>query len=99
MKQVSSGNSLPRAPRLETGLRRYSKASNNVPRLFSSVTEFATGHTGTQAIVADTDRVVLVLVRKVVLSLGHGTHEHADALSRSQGLNVVPDSDHGCVET
>ena len=61
--------------------------------------ELAAGNAGTQTVVADTDRVVLVLVRKVIPSLGHGTDKHADALLRAKRFDVISDTHHGCVET
>lgn len=61
--------------------------------------EFAAGNTGTQAVVADTDGVILVLVRKVVPSLSHGTDKHADALLGTKRLDIVSDTHHGCIET
>lgn len=61
--------------------------------------EFATRHTGTQAVVADTDGFVLEGIGKVVFSLGHGTHENTDAFGGSKLVDVVSDSDHVGVET
>lgn len=42
--------------------------------------EFTAGHTGTQAVVADTDLVILERVGKIIMTLGHGTDEDADTL-------------------
>ena len=53
---------------------------DDVPNILSGVAELAAGDTGTQAEVADTDRVVLELIRKGVVSLGHGTDKDTDAL-------------------
>jgi hypothetical protein len=92
---VSTKRSLPYSPYFWF----ISQTLNNVPRFFGSMAEFATGNTGTQAVIADTDRVVLERIREVIPSLGHGTNEHADALSGTEGLNVIPDTDHGRIET
>lgn len=56
--------------------------------------ELAARDAGTQAVVADTDRLVLEGVGKVVVSLGHGAHEDADALLRTQRLEIVAHPDH-----
>lgn len=62
---------------------------DDVPDVLCSVAEFAASNTSRQRVVADTDGIVLVLIREVVRALGHGTDEDADALLRSQILNVV----------
>lgn len=54
--------------------------------------ELAASNTGTERIVADTDRVVLELIRERIVALGHGTDEDANALLGSKILNVVPHS-------
>ena len=71
---------------------------NNVPDILGGVAEFAAGYTGAETVVADADGVVLVLVGKAVLALGHGTDEDADALLRSQVGDVVAYSHNRCVE-
>lgn len=53
--------------------------------------ELAAGHARTEAIIADTDRVVLETVGEVVPAFRHGPDEHAHALFRAQIRNVVPD--------
>lgn len=57
--------------------------------------ELATGHTGTQTIVADTDGVVLEGVGEVVVSLGHGSDEDTDALLGTQRFDIVPSAHDG----
>lgn len=66
----------------------------NVPDILSSVAEFATGDTGAEAEVADTDRVVLESVGKVVDPFGHSADEDAYALLGAQICNVILDSDN-----
>lgn len=61
--------------------------------------EFTAGHTSTQAVVADTDLVILQRVGKVIITLGHGTDEDADALFGIQRLNVVSGPHNGSLET
>jgi hypothetical protein len=74
-------------------------ALDDVPDLFGGMAESATSDTGTQTEVADTDRVVLELVCKGVVTLGHGSDKDADALLRCKVGNVVADTDNGRVET
>ena len=61
--------------------------------------ELAAGDTGTQTVVADTDRFILEAVGKVIVALGHGTNENGDGLVRVQRLQVVLGADHGGLET
>jgi hypothetical protein len=72
---------------------------DDVPDLFSSVTEPAAGDTSTQTEVADTDGIVLELVCEGVVALGHGTDEDANALLGCEVGNVVAHADDGGVET
>lgn len=72
---------------------------NDVPDFFSGVAESAAGNTGTQAEVADTDRVILELVCEVVVTLGHGTDKDANALLRSEIADVIAHTNDGSVET
>ena len=71
----------------------------DVPDVLAGVTELAAGNTGTETVVADGDGVVLERVGKVVASLGHGTHEDADALFRTERLDVVVHAHNRSVET
>ena len=57
--------------------------------------ELATGHTGTQTIVTDTDGVVLEGVGEVIVSLGHGSDEDTNALLGAQRFDIVPGAHHG----
>lgn len=72
---------------------------NDVPDFFGGVAESAAGNTGTQAEVADTDRVILELVCEVVVTLGHGTDKDADALLGGEIADVVAHTNNGSVET
>lgn len=74
-------------------------ALDDVPDLFGGMAESATGDTGTQTEVADTDRVVLEFVCEGIVTLGHGSDKDADALLRCKVGNVVADTDNGRVET
>lgn len=71
---------------------------DNVPNVLGGVAELAAGYAGAEAVVADADGVVLVLVGEAVLAFGHGTDEDADALLRSKVGDVVSNSNNGRVE-
>lgn len=71
---------------------------DDVPNVLGCVAEFAAGDTGTEGVVADTDGIVLELVRECVVALGHGTDEDTDALLRAKVLDVIPYSYDRCVE-
>jgi len=58
------------------------------------VTKLATSNTRTEAEIADTDRLVLESIRKVVLSLGHGANEDTYAFIWCKALDVVFDPNH-----
>lgn len=60
--------------------------------------EFTASHTRTQTVIADADRLVLEGVGKIIFALGHGSYKDADALSWTQGLDVVLDSDDFSIE-
>ena len=71
---------------------------NDVPGVLGGVAELGACHRGGEGKVADRDFLVDVLVGKVVVTLGHGTNENADALIWLQGLHVLADLDDWCVE-
>ena len=73
-------------------------SSNDVPNVFRRMTKLAASDTCTQAVIADTDGLVLEIVGKVILAFGHGTNEDTDAFIWCKALNVVFDSDNLCVE-
>jgi hypothetical protein len=73
--------------------------SDNVPGVFASVTELATGNTCGKTVVANTDGFVLESIGKVVFAFGHGTDEDADALRGAQRVDVISDSYDICVKT
>ena len=54
--------------------------------------------TGRKAVVADTDRIVLERVRKVVFALGHGANEDADGFFWADRFNVISDANNFSVE-
>jgi len=63
------------------------------------VAELATGHTGRETVVADTDGVILERIGKVVVTLGHGTDKDSNALLGANRLNVVSGPHNGGLET
>jgi hypothetical protein len=67
---------------------------HHAPDVPGGMAKLTAGHASTQVEIADTYRIILELVRKVILALGHGTDEHADALVWPEALDVVPDSHH-----
>src|ERR1700722_19178500 len=73
-------------------------SSNYVPNVFRRMAKLAASDTSTQAVIADTDGLVLEIVGKVILAFGHGTNEDTDAFIWCKALNVVFDSDNLCVE-
>jgi hypothetical protein len=71
---------------------------DDVPDVLCRVAELAASHTGTKREVADGDGVVLVLVGEVVITLGHGSDEDADALLGTEVCHVVADAHDGGVK-
>ena len=53
---------------------------DNVPDVFGGVAEFAAGHAGAQAVVADGYGIILELVSEVVSTFRHGSNEDTNAL-------------------
>lgn len=80
-------------------IQAISERLYDIPDVFCGVTELATGHTCTQAVVADTDSVILERIRKVVAALCHSTDEDADALFRRKISDIVAHSDNWSIET
>ena len=62
------------------------------------MTEFAASNTGTEAEIADTNRLILEIIGKVVLSFRHGADENTDAFIWCEALDVVFDPDHFSLE-
>ena len=62
------------------------------------MTELATCHTGTQAVVADTDGFVFESICKVVFALSHGSDKDADTFFRHETVDIVSDSYHIGIE-
>lgn len=73
--------------------------SNDIPHFLCCVAEFATRHTGAETVVADTDRIVFELVCEVITPLCHRSNEHADALSRAKGVDIILDTYYRGIET
>jgi len=63
------------------------------------MTELAARHTRTQREIANTNGIILELIRKVILPFRHRTHKHANTLLRSQPPNVVSHPDDLGIET
>lgn len=78
---------------------RISCELDDVPDLLGTVAEFGACYTGTETVVADGDGVVLELIGEVILALGHGADENADALVGVQVLDVLAHLDDRGVET
>ncbi len=60
--------------------------------------EFAAGHAGRQAIVANRDLLVDIAIGKVVRALGHGSDKHTDAFVSVQRVDVLPYAYNRCVK-
>ena len=64
------------------------------PGVFASVAEFAARDACAEAVITDTDSLVLKGIGEVVFAFRHGTDKDADALVGRQGLDIIPDSDN-----
>lgn len=62
------------------------------------MTELAARYAGRQAVIADGNLLIDILIRKVVGTLGHGTNKHADALVLAQSVDVLADAHNGGVK-
>jgi len=62
------------------------------------MTELAARHTRTEREIANTDRIVLELIRKVILPLRHRPHKNANTLLWAQSSNVVSNPDDFGIE-
>nr|POE48736.1 putative oxidoreductase dlte [Quercus suber] len=71
---------------------------DHVPDILGSVAELATSHAGTEAVVADTDGVILELVGKGIGTFGHCANEDANALLGAQILDVFTNPNDGGVK-
>lgn len=56
--------------------------------------ELAACNTCAEAVIADADRLILECICEIVLALGHGSDKYTNALSWSQGLDIVSHADH-----
>ena len=65
---------------------------DDVPDIFNSVAEFTTRHASAQAVITNTDSVVLESVGEVIVSFSHGTNKNANALFWSYVLNIIFDT-------
>jgi hypothetical protein len=71
----------------------------DIPNVLSSVAELAAGNAGTEVKVADGNAVVLEVVGKVVVALGHGTNKYRYALVLVEICNVITYTHNLRVET
>ena len=71
---------------------------DDVPHVFGRMTELAASDAGTKAEIADTDRLVLEFVSKVVLAFSHGADEDTDAFIWCKALDIVFNTDNFCLE-
>jgi hypothetical protein len=71
----------------------------DVPYVFGSVAELTACNAGTEVELADGDGVVLDLVGKVVVALGHGSDEDGNAFVLVQVVDVVADAHHLGIKT
>jgi hypothetical protein len=68
------------------------------PNIFCGVAEFAAGYAGTKVEVADSNAVILQVVRKVIAALCHGSNKDCYALVLVETLYVVAYTHHLRVE-
>lgn len=69
-----------------------------IPHVLCSMTKLAASHAGTEIKVADTDRFILVFIRKRVVSLCHCTDKDTNALLRADTLDIVVYTHHVCIK-
>lgn len=63
------------------------------------MTKLAASNASTQAVVADTNGIILELICKGIVALGHGANEDANAFFGRQVGDVIAHADHGSVKT
>lgn len=61
--------------------------------------ELAASDTGTETVIANSNRFILKFIGKVIATLGHGSDKDANALLRAKGADIFVDSDDGRFET
>jgi len=71
----------------------------DVPHILGCMAELAACNAGAEIEVADSDRIVLDVVGKIVIALGHSSDENANAFILVKALDVVGDSYYGSLET
>ena len=69
-----------------------------VPHILGCVAKLAASNAGRETVIADGDFLVYNSIRKRVGAFGHGAHKNADALMRTQALDIVSHSHHVRVE-
>lgn len=63
------------------------------------MTKLAAGNTSTQAVITDTDLVVLVKISKVILPFSHSSDEDTYAFFGLEGLDIILDTNYWAFET
>lgn len=79
--------------------RLNSDLLNDVPNILSSIAEFAACYAGTEAVVTDTDRIVLDMIGKIIVAFGHSSDEDTNTLFGAQIRNIVCYPNHFSVKT
>jgi len=80
-------------------MRAGKRGLQNIPDLLGCVAKLATGHTGTETVIADANRVVFEFIREVIPAFGHRPDENADTFRGAQRIDVVFDPDDGRLKT
>lgn len=64
----------------------------DIPHVLGRMAELTARNAGTEVELTNRDAVVLDVVGKVVVALGHGTNKHGNALALVEASNVVAHS-------
>ncbi len=87
-----------RKPLTEHPAHHNQNGSYNIPHVLRRMAKLTAGDARAQREVADADTIILPLIGKAVLPLGHGAHKDADAFVAAQPRHVVPDAHDRRVE-
>ena len=69
------------------------------PDILRCMTELTAGNAGTEIELADSNAIVLDVIREVIVALCHGTNEDCDAFVLGKSRNIVADTYDLGVET
>jgi hypothetical protein len=64
----------------------------DVPDILRGMTEFTACNAGTEVKLANSDAIVLDVVREIVVALGHGTNEDCNALALVEASDIIADT-------